>query len=623
MTAATVEAAGGRTFGSEDGLPRVPLPTLEESCQRFLDWCAPLLDAAELGRTRQAVTEFLRPGSAAWALQDALARDEAAALRPSWLDEFWPDRYLGRRNRIAVNANYFFLFHDTGRSQVDRAAALAVAATGYKLALDAELIPPAAQRGRPLSMEQQKFLFATTRIPGADRDTIRAPYTADRPGPSRARHIVVLRHGRIFALEVVDDDGRARGHQAVADGLRDVLRLAPAPAPVAESVGYLTTKARAEWAASRQALLAGAPSNADVLETVESALFCVCLDDAAPHDIHAACDALLHGGSAAGAGNRWFDKALSLVVFGDGRAGINVEHCGLDGTTMLSFVDALLAGGGQERPAAASGAPVASPVPGPAAAASDDAAPVAAVEFVLDAALRADVTAAAADFAAFVRTIAATLCSVEDFGADVAKALRVSPDAFVQLGYQLAHRRARGRLGATYESIATRQYRGGRTEAMRVVTPEIGAFVAAMDDPDADVSVRAAALRAAADAHVARAKQCQAGQAPEQHLWELQLLQRRRGADLGATEPLALYDSPGWRILRDDYLSTSSAPSPNIDYFGFGATSGHCIGVGYVLLADSFHLYLSAPAALADELAAFAREVPRAVEQMRSVLAGS
>lgn len=44
-----------RTFGNEDRLPRVPLPTLEESCERFLTWCTPLLTEDELAVTATAV----------------------------------------------------------------------------------------------------------------------------------------------------------------------------------------------------------------------------------------------------------------------------------------------------------------------------------------------------------------------------------------------------------------------------------------------------------------------------------------------------------------------------------------------------------------------------------------
>lgn len=156
---------------------------------------------------------------------------------------------------------------------------------------------------------------------------------------------------------------------------------------------------------------------------------------------------------------------------------------------------------------------------------------------------------------------------------------------------------------------------------MRVVTPEMIAFVDTMLDESADKAVKLAAARAAAQAHVQRAKQCQAGDAPEQHLWELQWVQRRRGAELGVTEPIALYDSPGWTIMRDDYLSTSSAPSVNIQYFGFGSTSPKCIGVAYVLLPDRWNLYLATPKSVADEMHAFAGHLREAVEELAELLA--
>jgi carnitine O-acetyltransferase len=243
------------------------------------------------------------------------------------------------------------------------------------------------------------------------------------------------------------------------------------------------------------------------------------------------------------------------------------------------------------------------------------------IEFVLDVGLQADVRAAAVSFAAYAADTATSVLSIENFTSVRAKQLRMSPDAFAQMAFQLAHQRAKGHVGATYESIATRHYRHGRTEAMRVVTPEVLQFVAVMDDPEADKQTRRAAFRAAAEKHVERAKQCQAGHAPEQHLWELQLIQKREGESLGATAPLALYDSPGWLVMRHDYLSTSAAPSVNIRYFGFGATSPQCIGVAYVLLPDRLNLYLSTPLVEGDAMHAFAGELGKAIDELQGLLA--
>ncbi|MEV6341040.1 choline/carnitine O-acyltransferase [Nocardia vinacea] len=597
-----------RTFAADDHLPRVPLPTLEDSGERLLQWCAPLLTADEFATTEAAVADLLRPDGPGRKLHAALAEYDATPGVGSWLDLFWPSRYLGRRDRIALNANFFFLFRDdtalaasTGASQVERAAGIITAAVDYKLALDIEAIPPVTQRGQQLSMWQNKYLFSETRIPGETQDSVRVPYSDEWPGPSAARHIVVFFRGSMFRMEVIGPDGVPYSLEDLSDGLRAVLKAGARSARTDTAVGHLTTKARAEWAVSRQGLLAE-PANVAALDTIETALFGLCLEDFTPRDELHACDQLLHGDSA----NRWFDKSVSFIVFADGQAGINIEHCGLDGTTILSFVDTLLQAPAAEHAERAGAQPQGLP-------------PVEPIEFVLDQAQRADVAAAGAAFARYAAENATATVSFE-FGTSRAKQLGISPDAFAQLSYQLAHRRSKGLTGATYESIATRQYRNGRTEAMRVVTPEMVAFVDAMQDPAVAQADRLAAARTAASAHVERAKQCQAGDAPEQHLWELEWIQRRRGAELGVTEPIPLYTSPGWTIMRDDYLSTSSAPSVNIRYFGFGSTSQKCIGIAYVLLPDRWNIYLATPKPVADEMYAFADHLRTAVADLEVLL---
>ncbi|ONI78063.1 carnitine O-acetyltransferase [Actinosynnema sp. ALI-1.44] len=587
------------TFSNEGLLPRVPLPTLDDSCSLLLEWCAPLLTADELATTEAAVAAFLAPDSPAHVLHADLERYNDSPGVLSWLDDFWRTRYLGRRDRIALNANFFFLFQDArGADQVDRATGLIASSLAYKALVDAEQLPPVVLRGQAQSMLQHKYLFSATRIPGADQDTVRAPYGDEWPGPSPARHIVVFHRGRMFRMDVLDEQGKPYATSELADGLRSVLAGEEAHY---SPVGHLTTKARAAWAASREALIAEDPANAEALDVVETALFCVSLESDAPADKLAACDALLHGDSA----NRWFDKAVTFVVFADGQAGINVEHCLLDGTTILAFVDKVV------------GTPVDPGTPG------SGIPKVEPIRFVLGDALRVDVEAAGQAFANYAAATATTELSFADIGTDRIKQLGMSPDAFVQAAYQLAHYRAKGLTGATYESIATRQFQNGRTEAMRVVTPEMVRFVQAMQDPDADAATRRAALAEAGAKHVARAKQCQAGQAPEQHLWELQMIQRRRGAELGATEPLALYESPGWQIMRDDYLSTSSAPSHNIQYFGFGSTSSRCIGVAYVLLPGRLNVYLSTPQPVAEQMHAFADALRDSLSELIDLLAGA
>ncbi len=593
------------TFDAEDDLPRVPVPTLADSAAQFLEWCSPLLDDAQAAETRAAVDQLLRPDGPGPILQAALEEYAAAPGTHSWLDDFWESRYLGRRDRIALNANFFFLFADatdpSEQDQAARAAALILGALDHKHRVDTGTLPPATRKGSPTTMEQHKFLFSATRIPGEEQDTARTPYTEQWPGPSQERHVVVFVRGHAFRLDVLGPDGTPHTAEELADALRTLRSRVDEPGP---GVGALTTKARAAWAASRRALRDEHPDNVAALETLETALFCVGLEDDAPGDDLTRGKELLAGTTA----NRWFDKAVTFVVFADGVAGINTEHCRLDGTTVLALVDGIAgettAGHAERVGARPQGEPTTTEV-----------------AFVLTDERAADVRDAAADFTAFADSVATQLV-VFDHGSDRAKQLGVSPDAFAQLCYQVAHRRAKGFVGATYESIATLQFHHGRTEAMRVVTPEILAFTAAMDDPDADDDARRAAFDAAAAAHGARARACQAGEAPEQHLWELSLIQQRRGAELGADEPLAVVDSPGWRILRDDYMSTSSAPSVNVQVFGFGSTSTQCIGVAYVLLPGRWVVHLSTPKTVGEQMERFADELRTAVDEVAQLLSG-
>ena len=63
--------------------------------------------------------------------------------------------------------------------------------------------------------------------------------------------------------------------------------------------------------------------------------------------------------------------------------------------------------------------------------------------------------------------------------------------------------------------------------------------------------------------------------------------------------------------MRDDFMSTSSAPSVNVRLFGFGSTSTQCIGVAYVLLPDRWIVHLCTPATVGAEMERFADELRR------------
>ncbi|MGH1351243.1 MAG: choline/carnitine O-acyltransferase [Methyloligellaceae bacterium] len=592
-----------KTFGNQGKLPVVPLPNLQYTCATFMEWCSPLLTEEEKQQTQAAVDQFARPGGPGEKLHESLINYARQPEVKSWLDRFWETRYLGRRDEIALNANFFFMFPDQNISQVQRAVRIISQALHYKLELDQEKIPPLMQRGKPLCMNQNKWLFSATRIPGAPLDSLRSPYSKETPGPSKATHILVHHRGHIFRMDVIGPNGKPHSLDDIEKGIIAILGETAERLDEGECVGHLTTKRREHWVGVRQQLIDLAPENRASLDEIETALFSICLEDKDPEEQQEVTDTLLHGDS----GNRWFDKALQFIILRNGSAGLNIEHCGLDGTTILNLIDAMSefapAEAMKKSGAEEQGQPAINPV-----------------TFNLDDNLKAEVLKARDDFQKLVHSTATSNFVFSEFGATKIKSLKVSPDAFAQLGYQLAHYLTRGKTGATYESIATRTYENGRTEAMRVITPEILSFVESCFNEDASDQDRITAFRAAANKHVERAKQCQAGQAPEQHLWEMLNIYNAEKEQLGITEDLPLFETPGWIKVRHDYLSTSSAPSNNIVYFGFGSTSSECIGIGYVLDADELRFYLSIPRQHEAELPVFAENLKTSFIKLAELL---
>lgn len=55
-----------RTFARQHELPRLPIPSLEETCRRYLNALEGLQDSKEHARTKVSVEDFLRNDGPKW-----------------------------------------------------------------------------------------------------------------------------------------------------------------------------------------------------------------------------------------------------------------------------------------------------------------------------------------------------------------------------------------------------------------------------------------------------------------------------------------------------------------------------------------------------------------------------
>jgi len=105
-------------------IPKLPVPSLESTCAKYLESVHPLVTPAEYSKTQTAVSEFLSSRLAA-ELQKRLK--ERAAGNTSWLSEWWNNvAYMGYRDPVVVYVSYFYVHLDDKlrRDPAKRAASL-------------------------------------------------------------------------------------------------------------------------------------------------------------------------------------------------------------------------------------------------------------------------------------------------------------------------------------------------------------------------------------------------------------------------------------------------------------------------------------------------------------------
>jgi carnitine O-acetyltransferase len=102
-----------RTFEKQAHLPRLPVPSLEETAARYLRSIQPLVSQEEYKRHEALVFDFISPNGLGRVLQQRLLDVDKIAPY-NWLDDtFWRRKaYHEWREPLVVNSNWHLLFID-------------------------------------------------------------------------------------------------------------------------------------------------------------------------------------------------------------------------------------------------------------------------------------------------------------------------------------------------------------------------------------------------------------------------------------------------------------------------------------------------------------------------------
>ncbi|XP_027881863.1 carnitine O-acetyltransferase isoform X1 [Xiphophorus couchianus] len=566
----------GRYLSHQRGLPSLPVPPLQQTCERYITALEPIVEAEELSRTRRLVQQFQEAGGVGERLQKGLER--RGRDTENWLSQWWVQvAYLEYRLPVVVHSSPGLVlprmdFRDK-QGQIRFASKLIAGVLDFKTMIDNETLPVEFLGGKPLCMNQYYEVLSSCRIPGVSRDSVVNHARSSQP----PKHITVVHNFQFFQLDVYHSDGTALTPDQLCVQLEKICRASPDPG--AEPVGILTTQHRDVWGKSYLNLIRD-PTNKASVSSIQRSIFTLCLDGstsgaAGDQSRSAAAVQMLHGGGSRGySANRWFDKTLQFIVGEDGTCGANYEHAPAEGPPIVALIDHVVE---FTRKPETSSSPAASlPVPHK-------------LPFNVSPEVKRDIEAAKVSMDSLAQDLDMRVSVFGHFGKNVPKSHRMSPDAFIQVGLQLAFYRKYRRCCATYESASLRMFRLGRTDTIRSASNASASFVKAFDDPSKQNLEKVDLMEKAVKAHRSYTNMAVSGQAIDRHLLGLKL----QAAEEKLPVP-EIFRDPAYAKALHYRLSTSQVPSKTDCVMCFGPVVTDGYGVCYNPMDDHINFAVSA-----------------------------
>ncbi|CAC5425186.1 CPT2 [Mytilus coruscus] len=568
----------------QKSLPRLPIPPLEKTCERYLTAQEVILTPEELEKTA-VITNYFKNHDGQ-ELNNILIAEDKKNKHTSYVTEAWFDMYLKARESVVLNYNPFIVFHNDPKpeyqNQLLRATNMLVSSMRYLKTYRSKVLEPEVfhlnpgksdtlkfrnfvrrlpesiswygaywYKAFPLDMSQYFRLFNSTRIPKHGKDELFTDETA--------KHILVMRNGNYYIFDVIDRDGMVLAPDVIMAHLNYILQDSR-PAPE-YPVGVLTSENRDTWATIRQQLLNS--GNENTLQLIDSAAFVLTLDDCAPKDPNDITKNFLHGDGK----NRWFDKSFSLIFDKEGVASANFEHSWGDGVAVVRYINEIYKDSTEN--------PKVHPDTKPANV--DSSKIVQCLDFKLDNNVKEAIKTAKINFDKHVGALDQHHLEYFKITKKTAKEFRMSPDSLMQLAIQMAYYKQNGKFVATYESCSTAAFKHGRTETMRPATmyTKQACEMICKQNITASQLELGKALMNCSDLHNKLTKDAAMGNGFDRHLFALRNLAEKNGMK---TE---MFSDPNYTKINHIILSTSTVASPSINIGGFAPVVRDGYGVGY------------------------------------------
>ncbi|BHH82354.1 hypothetical protein LA52FAK_06430 [Desulforhopalus sp. 52FAK] len=379
---------------------------------------------------------------------------------------------------------------------------------------------------------------------------------------------------------------------------KTVAKIQELPVNDQNSPGVFTTLQRDDWARIRRDLEL-IPGNSEKLDTIDEALFILCLDDTVVEQPEEIAENMLLGPC----GNRWFDKSLQFIVTKNCQIGLNMEHTCFDGTVTTHLLEEI-SHNMSVIPKDSNG--------------QDDIQEILyePLVFALTPSLQDELNDSQKNFSQIVSDYSFNVLLLPDYGIERLKKFKCSPDGFIQLALQYAYYKIYTTCPSTYGAVSMRHFVKGRIEVMYTVTEESIQFVHLMCNPDTTIREKQQALRRATTAHVERIRSCQKGCGIDSHIMALRFMYDSFASDAGIKELPELFNDPGFKRLLDTRLCTSTTSSSDLFLAGYGPVVKGGFGIRYIKDRESLRIIVTGREESAPYVNDMSRQIQRVLTEM-------
>jgi len=569
-------------FSFQNSLPCQPVPPLEDTLNRHLDTVRPFMSDEEYENVVKLTKEF--KSGVGPKLQRYLKLKYFWS--PNYVSDWW-ERFVYLRSRasLMLNSNYYAvgpLYGAKSHNQAARAATLIHCLFRYRKQIDKHLLKPLKLfYVYPLCSSQYLRNFNSTRIPGKEEDVI-----VTVPESS---YVVVFHKGCFFKVTVIFGGDLIQPID-IQMKLKQIIEYNGTQPNKGEDVlGYLTAADRGVWAETRIKHFATG-INKESLDIIEKAAFFVSLDE--EEDIYTKWmddqetqqklndfgRSMIHGKGY----DRWFDKSFCLVIKNNGQAGFNAEHTWADAPILAQMWEWIHVEEDDNYGYNENG----------------DCVGKARFDWPLPRKLNWDLPKEVLTTIDEVKTKVHK--SIDDmdlyikifttFGKGDIKKMKVSPDAFIQMAFQLAYYKSTKKVCLTYESAMTRLFREGRTETVRSCSIPSTEFVKAAVDPDLSVEAKRDLLKKACGHHIDTCRNAMTGQGVDRHLFALYVVSQYLKLEVPflktvLSEPWVLSTSQT-AVNQTMRLNLQKYPNRVCAGGGFGPVAEKGYGLSYIITGE-------------------------------------